>query len=337
MNPLNISFVVPVYNVEKYLRQCVNSLLDQTVPACEIILVDDGSTDGSGMICDEYAEKYDTVKAVHKENAGLGMARNTGLDHVTGDYVIFIDSDDFCQPDFIAHMEDVLRDTGCDTCKTSFRKVDMEGNFLYEDTIEPGTFHGDAVRKEFLPRIIGSAPEKKDSVPASACCTLYSMKIIRDNHLRFVSERQWISEDIIFNIYYYTAAEHVVLDSYVGYSYRTNLHSLTTTYVANRLERCLDFADEENRIFRELGLYDQCHHRATRQLFVNLRLCFSTLQRSSLTPAEKKAELKKMCTEPRLQEYIRDFPVRKMGIQQQAFIFFVRHRWILPLYLVFGR
>lgn len=93
MNPL-ISVIIPVYNVEKYLRECVESVIGQSYKNTEIILVDDGSTDSSGMICDEYAQQDSRIKAIHKKNGGLSDARNAGLAVCTGDYISFVDSDD---------------------------------------------------------------------------------------------------------------------------------------------------------------------------------------------------------------------------------------------------
>lgn len=91
---VKVSVVVPVYNVKMYLDECVNSLLGQTLNDIDIILVDDGSTDGSQIMCDKYAEQYDSVRVIHKKNGGLGSARNVGLDAAIGKYVYFIDSDD---------------------------------------------------------------------------------------------------------------------------------------------------------------------------------------------------------------------------------------------------
>lgn len=96
----SISVIVPVYNVEKYLEKCVRSILDQTVKVNEIILVDDGSKDNSGILADELARSFSHIKVVHKINGGLSSARNAGLDIATGEYVSFIDSDDYIDPDF---------------------------------------------------------------------------------------------------------------------------------------------------------------------------------------------------------------------------------------------
>ena len=93
-----LSIIIPVYNVEKYLHQCVDSVLAQNLDSFEIILVDDGSPDNAGKICDEYAEKDARVKVIHKENGGLSKARNTGIDAAEGEYIIFLDSDDWWNP-----------------------------------------------------------------------------------------------------------------------------------------------------------------------------------------------------------------------------------------------
>lgn len=99
-----LSVIVPVYNVENYLSRCVDSILNQTYPHMEVILVDDGATDTSGMICDGYAEKDSRVKVIHKENGGLSSARNAGLDICQGEYVAFVDSDDWIEADAYEKM-----------------------------------------------------------------------------------------------------------------------------------------------------------------------------------------------------------------------------------------
>lgn len=337
---MKLSIVVPVYNVEAYLRQCVDSLLQQTVPAYEIILVDDGSKDNSGRICDEYAAKYpELVKAVHKANAGLGMARNTGMEHVTGEYVVFVDSDDFCQPDMVEVLSSVVEETGCDTCKTSFNRVDLQGQFLSAEQILPGHFTGSDVMGQVLPRIIGSAPDKKDSLPLSACCTVYSMKLIRENDLWFVSEREWISEDTVFNIDYYSKAQNVVLSPYIGYNYRTNPNSLSTGYKADRFEKCLAMYHKEIQVLTDLGIYEQCRYRLVRQFFNFLRICFKQLKPRvcGMNGREIRREIRRICGNESVQKMIREYPVGQLGIPQQAFVYMVKYRLAALLYLAFGR
>ena len=99
-----ISVIVPIYNVEQYLEECIDSIIDQTYYNLQIILVNDGSTDCSGVICDRYKEKDKRIEVIHKANGGLSDARNVGLDHVAGEYVCFVDSDDKIDRTFVEYL-----------------------------------------------------------------------------------------------------------------------------------------------------------------------------------------------------------------------------------------
>ena len=109
-----ISVIVPVYNVEKYIRKCVDSILAQTYKNIEIILVDDGSTDLSSQICDEYQNGFDNVTVIHKDNGGLVSARKAGIEVVKGDYVSCVDGDDWIDEDMISYLYNIVRDNKSD-------------------------------------------------------------------------------------------------------------------------------------------------------------------------------------------------------------------------------
>ena len=114
MSDVLVSFIIPVYNTAEYLRQCLNSILVQTYTNIEIIIVDDGSTDRSPYICDEYAKKDSRIVAYHKKNGGLSDARNFGLNHAKGDYIVFLDSDDFWAKDScLSELIKILNDSPC--------------------------------------------------------------------------------------------------------------------------------------------------------------------------------------------------------------------------------
>ena len=108
-----ISVIVPVYNVELYLRKCLNSVVNQTYRDLEILIIDDGSTDGSGEICDEY-RKDERVRVFHTDNRGLSCARNLGLDNATGEWIGFVDSDDWIEPDMYEVLIRRAEETGAD-------------------------------------------------------------------------------------------------------------------------------------------------------------------------------------------------------------------------------
>lgn len=123
MGNIKYSITVPVYNVEKYLRQCIESVLNQDYENLEIILVNDGSTDGSGAICDEYAARDNRIKVIHKENEGLLLTRRVALKHTTGDYVMFLDSDDYWVEGLLSRITDVIERYECDLVMFDFRSV----------------------------------------------------------------------------------------------------------------------------------------------------------------------------------------------------------------------
>lgn len=130
-----VSVIVPIYKVEKYLRTCIDSIVNQTFSDLEIILVDDGSPDGCGAICDEYAGKDKRIQVVHKENGGLSDARNVGIDICSGDYIVFVDSDDCIHPQMIEHLYRLLDAHRADMAICSFQNIEEDETPLYPQNI----------------------------------------------------------------------------------------------------------------------------------------------------------------------------------------------------------
>lgn len=338
MKDIRISVIVPVYNVEKYLRTCIDSLLSQNFMPYEIILVDDGSTDTCPFICDEYANANEIIKVIHKKNAGLGYARNTGIENANGDYITFVDSDDYCDHDYIETFIKEVEKYQCDTCKTSYRRVNDSGEILSSNPVTPGVFADDAVRNELLPRIMGSLPNTHDAIPLSACATLFSLEIINEHGLKFPSERAWISEDTMFNIYYYSYAKNVVLLNQITYNYRVNNNSLTTKYVNDRLERCIRMYRKELEIFKENGVYDYCHLRATKQFFNYLRMCFAQLNKDvcKLDTYAIINEIETICKNKDVISIIDNYPVEQLDFAAKVFLKLVRNNHKYLLYFIYN-
>lgn len=130
-----ISIIVPVYNVEKYIRHCIDSLIAQTFKSIEILLIDDGSTDNSGIICDEYALTDDRIKVIHKSNGGVSSARNAGLDDATGTYIMFCDPDDYVEPMWCEEMHNVLQHKNICFCVCGFNKVHAENRKIVSTSV----------------------------------------------------------------------------------------------------------------------------------------------------------------------------------------------------------
>lgn len=183
-----ISIIVPVYNVFPYLRKCIDSLLNQTYPDVQIILVDDGSTDGSSDICDCYASKHSNIVVIHKNNSGLSEARNVGLEAATGTWIAFIDSDDWIEPTFceVLYQAAISHSAEISMCKT--RLVKDNNAIVYEEQ-DTGT-----VIEMSYPDVIEGLLNQKH-VRFEVWHKLWNRELIGD--VRFISGQ--VSEDVHFD------------------------------------------------------------------------------------------------------------------------------------------
>lgn len=191
-NDILLSFIIPVYNVEAYLQECVDSILYQMTDMCEIILIDDGSTDSSGDLCDQYTEKNSAVKVIHKENGGLSSARNTGLAFARGKYVAFIDSDDKIFSDSITDILLWIKYEGADVCFLQAVKFYSDGTQedLGEDIVKVQL---KSKNREEAIKHLASRPK----YPGSAWAKLYKREFLISNTLHFPNDRRY-SEDLGF-------------------------------------------------------------------------------------------------------------------------------------------
>ena len=175
-----ISVIVPVYNVEKYLTRCVDSIINQTYKNLEIILVDDGSPDNCGAMCDEYAKRDERIKVIHKENGGPSSARNDGLDIATGDYIGFVDSDDFIDPVMYDQMILCMQEYGAEIVVCNYRDRDDNSKLATKEIIVLN--QEEALNERLVTNAISDALWDK----------LYDIKLW--NNIRFPVDRM-VSED----------------------------------------------------------------------------------------------------------------------------------------------
>lgn len=225
-----ISIIVPVYNAEKYLPSCVESLLGQTYRALEIILVNDGSRDSSAGLCDAYAARDFRVRVIHQENQGVSAARNAGIDRATGKYVAFVDADDYVKPDYLQRLHSDLVSHDADFATCCYQEIS----------------HGDAP-KSGIPFVAESrvVAEKeayfKDMVAiredywSTIWAKLYRRELIGDT--RFCKSLKY-GEDHIFFYDLMCKGPRGYLDTYRGYYYVRNESSVTAFRNASNVFRC---------------------------------------------------------------------------------------------------
>lgn len=212
-----ISIIVPVYNVEKYLRYCIDSILSQTFTDFELLLIDDGSKDKSGEICDEYAKKDNRIKVYHKENGGVSSARNLGLNKANGEWVCFIDSDDIVLNTYLKNMVDAISNDNS-MILSNYRGENMAVSKVKLDNV---TLYKDEIVKYFIKnRVLDlSAPYSK----------LYKVETIRKYSISFPEGIQ-MGEDAIFIIRYLNRTSSVAVIDKCDYIVRNTIGSLSSKY-----------------------------------------------------------------------------------------------------------
>ncbi len=226
-NPL-ISVIIPVYNVEKYIRQCLNSIIAQTYTNLEIILVDDGSTDNSGKICDEYAKKDNRIKVIHKQNEGLPSARNVALKVCSGQYVGFVDSDDHISSDMYEYLYNLITENNADIsmCNMFIEKNEQRIKSNIIDTL-----YKCVTQEEFF---------------KFPCWRVVWNKLYRSSLLRNFSFTSGISygEDTLFLFEVITHSDKMAIGNKQKYYYRENSSSITHKFN----KRNMQYLDIEKRI-----------------------------------------------------------------------------------------
>lgn len=205
-----VSIVIPVYNCEKFVGRCLDSIVRQTYPDWECIVIDDGSKDKSGEVCDGYALQDKRFRVVHKPNGGVGAARNDGIDLASGKYITFVDADDFIAPEYI---EDLVKHAHYEEKES----IVVSGMITKTPTKQYVSFQYQDVSTHDIPpsELIVKYDLFRDGGP---CNKLFNLEVIRENNLRFSTQLSY-HEDHIFVYSYYLHIEHIFLSAYCGYYY----------------------------------------------------------------------------------------------------------------------
>lgn len=236
MNSSKISIIIPVYNVERYLEQCIESVINQTYNNLEIILINDGSTDSSGLICDDYALKDRRISVIHKENKGLSDTRNVGILNATGEYLMFLDSDDWLDLSTCELALNTAKENNAELVFWSYireyESISLPKKIILSE-LSQIVFEKSDVKNKLQRRIVGlvneelNNPGNMDSL-VTACMKLYKTVAIRN--IEFVDTKEIGTEDMLFNLYAFSNINKAVYINKELYHYRRdNKESLTST------------------------------------------------------------------------------------------------------------
>lgn len=316
---MKVSIVVPVYNVEKYLDRCMKSLLVQTIDEYEIILVDDGSTDGSSQICDTYFNSVPNIKVIHKCNAGLGYARNTGLNIAKGEYIAFVDSDDYVDPKMYKVLYDYAESNVLDAVYCSYDRI-KEGKCYSLGTEYEKKIYSNDINQVIL-GMIGNKPfESKDfAFEMSSCMSIYRREVIENNRIRFFSEREYISEDLLFNIKFLYHATRVGFLGDRFYHYCINGDSLTTVFKQDRYIKDKEMYIKLKNELDNLNIHDTDNvvERFILSRFriqtKNIVLC------KTIGHLDKKSYLDELSNDKLFVNLMNNYPIDKMPFMHRVF------------------
>ena len=319
------SVIVPIYNVEKYIRQCVNSILNQTYEDFELILVDDGSPDGCPSICDDFVKQDNRVKVIHKENGGPTSARKAGILKANGDYIVCVDGDDFLVSEMLRKVSDVLLKSQYDIVCFSYKTVSDKkiiDNFSVE--YRKGEYSRNQIESEIFPTLVTGTNGKR--FPPAVWCKVFKKELLKPIQLK-LSDQIILGEDSCLSYCsIYNANSIYILDEQL-YCYRINNSSITRQRKkslsweepALRAQFYRDYLPDE--IF-----FDQIARITIHSLFnVSVSIFFNKRYR------EAKEEIKNKLKDPGYQSYIRDAKFKK-NFKERFACFCIKHAWIFPIW-----
>lgn len=238
---MKLSVIVPVYNTENYIEQCLDSLMNQTYKDFELIIIDDGSEDRSGEICDKYALKYKNINVTHKENEGLIAARIEGINKAVGQYIAFVDSDDWVDEDFIEFLITNMESKQADIVVTGIIREEKTKSETVINKISSGTYERQDLEKQIFPKMLYFQGFYEFGILPYMCVKIFKKEILINCYKGIDTDIYW-GEDVIIVYPYLLQANKAVICEETKYHYRRHSQSMTA-------ERKKDFYANTARLY----------------------------------------------------------------------------------------
>lgn len=333
-----VSIVVPIYNVEKYLNFCIDSIVNQSYKNLEIILIDDESPDNCPSICEEWKMRDKRIRVIHKKNEGLGMARNTGLSIAKGKYICFFDSDDFVDENLIEKAFFMCSTYNLDIVHYGFKCVDQNGKIIkkYISSINSKVFNAEN-KDDVLYNLLtfSSNSSKNYNINPSIWGCMFSLDTIRKFKFSFTSERIIISEDIYSLIKFYKFVNKCGIIQDDLYNYRVNESSLTHIFRKDRFEKNNFFYKETIKLCDELQYSDKIKYAITDQYLSNFISALKLVYNSKETFEYKKNTFKKNICSLELKYAMKNINIKNESLSRKIFILFAKkQKYLVCFYLI---
>lgn len=316
-----VSVIIPIYNTGCYLQECVESVRNQTLRNIEIILVDDESPDNAPQLCDKYANVDERVKVIHKKNGGLGFARNSGLDVATGEFVSFIDSDDFISPNMLQTLYETAKKYDADEVRSGTIFYNNGKKTLRREVEEDKVFKGAEQVKSFVLDLIGPLPETPRDVKymMSVCLSIHRRSVIEKHRVRFSSERLTLSEDLIFDIDLLPKMNCIVCVPDCFYYYRMNPNSLTHSFSMEKYKKTSTFLNEVRERLGVLCQSEEFYLHYLRLCFLYLRNNINACIRTEESLTAKFKNLKVIINDELWSDLLTSYPYYRMRLKHRLY------------------
>lgn len=330
MHP-KVSIIIPCYGVENYLDRCINTIVSQSLQDIEIILVDDKSPDMVPLICDEWAKRDVRIKVIHKtENEGLGFARNTGLEIATGEYVAFVDSDDFVSTDMYEVLYNKAKQNDNDVVYCNcIEYYDNRKQIERLDLKKAKAFIGRNDVDELLLDMIGPLPEFPRSVKyrGSVWHAIYRRSIFLKYNVKFVSERKLISEDLVFDIDYLPHCESIVWIPDALYYHCYNGESLSHTIKDEKYGLMKEFISVIDS--RMSQIYPKSKYYIHLQRFCIFR--FLTSLKAAVNKKYQNISANNVLKDCFWNDYIKNYPAKRLSFKYKLTLYLYKRTVLWPI------
>lgn len=308
MERYKISVIVPVYNVEKYLERCVKSLTDQTWNNLEILLVDDGSKDHSGALCDQFVRKDGRIRAIHKENGGLISAWMRGAEEATGEYLHFVDGDDWIAKETLAEMADFLTGSEREVISSDYviEREDGRQQCVWQQLM-PGEYTGKRLKEMVIPQLLGN---EERYVCLSRCMKLISRRLIVEN-MHYCDPAVKMGEDMTILIPALADCERlVVMDHKAYYHYMYLESSMVHRYDGGLYENMQRLKKVVMRVIEDKFGSDEKEMMFSQMQKEYIFLMFLVLKNEARgNPGGYRKNIAAICKEPELKKMVKQYPV----------------------------
>lgn len=334
---IKVSVVIPVYNMEKYLARCMDSVLAQTLKELEIILVDDGGSDGSVSMCDDYEKKYENVKVCHKENGGLTSAWKAGSQLAEGNYIGYVDSDDFIEPDMFERLYKEAEGENADIACCGLRHIYEEGDHEeWNEQMEfpEQVFTVETLKEHVFPVLINDGSFMGRHLQPNRVTKIVKRELVIKN-LSMCDDRVSIGEDFQFSLCMFLDAKKVVIvKDFYPYYYYMNNSSMTMKYDEKYMDKIKIMKENLCRISDSKAAYD------LKPQILNDFLCLTVLhvkggiyKKKKAPYKEHRADMKKICTDPEVVEAMKNYSMPGLSVAEKMFLFFMKHHMYFAIYM----